>query len=50
MPDWLVAVVSFVALAAFIGFAFKQGFGTKPDKDNSDNQYGGGPTGDGHGL
>jgi hypothetical protein len=50
MPDWFIAVVSFIALSAFIGFAFMQGFGTKPDGDNPDNQYGGGPTGDGHGL
>lgn len=50
MPDWLIPVASIVALSAFIFFAFKQGLQTKPDKDNPDNQYGGGPTGDGHGL
>jgi hypothetical protein len=50
MPDWFIAVVCFIALAAFIGFAFKQGLGIKSDRDYPDNQYGGGPTGDGHGL
>lgn len=50
MPDWLIALVSVVALAGFIGFAFNQGLRTKPDSDNSDNQHPGGPTGDGHGL
>lgn len=50
MPDWLVAVVSFVVLAGFTGFAFMQGIRVKPDRNNSDNQHAGGPTGDGHGL
>jgi hypothetical protein len=50
MPDWLLAVVSLVVLVGFIGFAFMQGFRVRPDKNNSDNQYPGGLSGDGHGL
>jgi len=50
MPDWLVAAASLVVLVGFIGFAFMQGFRVKPDKDNSDHQYPGGPSGNAHGL
>lgn len=50
MLDWFVATISLVLLVGFIGFAFMQGFRVRPDKDNSDNQYPGGPSGDAHGL
>jgi hypothetical protein len=41
------ALLALVVLAGFVGFAFRQGLKVTPDKDNADNQYGGGPTGDG---
>jgi hypothetical protein len=37
MPDWLLSLICFVGLAAFIGFAFRQGTKVKPDRDNRDN-------------
>ena len=39
-----------ITLVGLIGFAFLQGFRITPDRNNSDNEYPGGPAGDGHGL
>jgi hypothetical protein len=37
MPNWVIPLLIFLALAGFIGFAFRQGTGVKPDPDNPDN-------------
>ena len=37
MPEWVVPLLVFIALAGFIGFAFRQGMKVKPDKNNPDN-------------
>ena len=37
MPDWLIPLICFVGLVAFIGFAFRQGTKVKPDRNNTDN-------------
>jgi hypothetical protein len=37
MPSWLLPLLAFCAIAAFIGFAFRQGTKVKPDKNNTDN-------------
>ena len=52
MPNWIGPLLALVVLVGFIGFAFRQGLKVTPDEDNADNQYSGGPTGDGshHGV
>jgi hypothetical protein len=40
MPEWVVPLLAFIALAGFLGFAFRQGMKVKPDKDNPDNWQG----------
>jgi hypothetical protein len=49
MLKWLAALGAFLLLAGFIGFAFRQGLRTKPDRDNPDNwQSFGGPPDSSH--
>jgi hypothetical protein len=52
MPNWVGPLLALVVLVGFIGFAFRQGLKVTPDKDNLDNQYSDGPSGDGshHGV
>jgi hypothetical protein len=52
MPNWVGPLLALVVLIGFIGFAFRQGLKVTPDKDNLDNQYSDGPSGDGshHGV
>ena len=35
MPQWLLALISFIVLAGFIAFAFRQGMKVTPDRNNS---------------
>ncbi len=49
MPNWMIGLLVFAALAGFIGFAFRQGTKVKPDPDNPDHwttSGGGRSTGD----
>jgi hypothetical protein len=39
VPEWLTALVAFLGLVGFIGFAFRQGMKVKPDR-NPDNWQG----------
>jgi hypothetical protein len=52
MPNWIGPLLALLALVGFIYFAFRQGLKVTPDKDNTNNQYGDGGTGDGshHGV
>jgi hypothetical protein len=45
MPDWILAPICAAALVGFIWFAFRQGFKTKPNKENRDDwdNFGGPP-------
>ena len=51
IPHWLIGLVVFAALAAFISFTFRQGLKVKPDQDKDHDEWtrsaGGGPPGDG---
>jgi hypothetical protein len=40
MPNWVGPLLALIALAGFIGFAFRQGTKVKPNKDNPDNWQG----------
>jgi hypothetical protein len=52
MPNWVGPLLALVVLVGFIGFAFRKALKVTPDKDNPDNQYSDGPSGDGshHGV
>jgi hypothetical protein len=52
MPNWFFPLLALIALAGFIGFAFRQGMKVKPDRDNPDNwpSSGGGSDGSHHGF
>jgi hypothetical protein len=47
IPHWAIGLAIFAGLAAFIGFAFRQGLQVKPDRNKDPNdwsQYGGSPS------
>jgi hypothetical protein len=47
IPHWLIGVGIFGGLAAFIGFAFRQGLKVKPDRNKDPDEwarYGGVPS------
>ncbi len=52
MPDWLLAPICLVGLLGFIGYAYYQGMGVRPDRNNSNfgpsNNGGGSGASDGH--
>jgi len=52
MPNWFFPLLALIALAGFIGFAFRQGMKVKPDKGNCDHwqSSGGGSDGSHHGF
>ncbi len=37
MADWILASICFAGLVGFLWFAFKQGLGVKPDRNNTDS-------------
>jgi hypothetical protein len=53
IPHWLMGAAIFGGLAAFIGFAFRQGLKVKPGRSKDPGEWtrstGGGPPSDGSG-
>jgi hypothetical protein len=51
IPHWLIGLAVFAGLAAFIGFAFRQGLQVKPDRNKDPDEWSkyGGPPSDGAG-
>jgi hypothetical protein len=56
IPHWVFGLAIFAGLAAFVGFAFRQGMQVKPDRNKDPDEWssnannpGGGPPSDGAG-